>query len=263
MQKQDITRYIIVFFITLAVFVTAGALSGFFNGKKLSEVKRIQDKISIDILAAETQFQLLQELSCKDVSQSSLSGELNELAEKITYSENNISDKQQVSELKRYYGLLQIKDYLLAQKLKEKCKIIIEPIFYFYTTAENCTECVKQSIILTKLREKYPELRVYSFDFTSDLAPLHSLIKIFKISDTKLPAMVINDEVYTGVKTEEEIEKLVPEVVEAKKKQDEEKAKLEAQKKEQAEVWYKNTQEGVFISGVDNFTLLKCFTLIK
>lgn len=230
MNKQDITRYIIVFFITLAVFITAGALSGFFNGKKLSEVKRIQDKISIDILAAETQFQLLQELSCKDVSQSSLSSELNELAEKITYSEHNIDNKEQVAELKRYYGLLQIKDYLLAQKLREKCKIIVEPIFYFYTTAENCTECVKQSLVLTQLRTKYPELRVYSFDFTSDLAPLDSLIKIFKISDTKLPALVVKDEVYTGYKNEEEIEKLIPEVVLAKKKLEDEKAKIEQEK---------------------------------
>jgi hypothetical protein len=230
MNKQDITRYIIVFFITLAVFITAGALSGFFNGKKLSEVKRIQDKISIDILAAETQFQLLQELSCKDVSQSSLSSELNELAEKITYSEHNIDNKEQVAELKRYYGLLQIKDYLLAQKLREKCKIIVEPIFYFYTTAENCTECVKQSLVLTQLRTKYPELRVYSFDFTSDLAPLDSLIKIFKISDTKLPALVVKDEVYTGYKNEEEIEKLIPEVVLAKKKLEAEKAKIEQEK---------------------------------
>ncbi len=234
MPKQDITRYVIVFFITLAVFVTAAALSGFLNGRKLSEVKKIQDKISIDILATETQFQLLQELSCKDVSQSTLSQELNELAEKITYSENNIDNKEQVAELKRYYGLLQIKDYLLVKQLKEKCKIVVEPIFYFYTTAENCTECVKQSIVLTKLRQKYPELRVYSFDFTSDLSPLHSLIKIFKISDTKLPALVVKDEVYTGYKTEEEVEKLIPDIVTAKEKEDAEKAKQEAEVKAQA-----------------------------
>ncbi len=231
MQKQDVTRYIIVFFITAAVFVTAVALSGFFNGKKVAEVKQIQDKISIDILAAETQFQLLQELSCRDVSQSTLSQELNDLAEKITYSENNISNKEQVSELKRYYGLLQIKDYLLAQKLREKCKIIVEPIFYFYTTAENCTECVKQSLVLTKLRQKYPELRVYSFDFTSDLSPLKSLIKIFKISETKLPALVVKDEVYTGYHSEDEVELLIPDIVAAKKKLDDEKLKEEKQQK--------------------------------
>lgn len=210
MNKQDITRYIIVFLITVAIFITAGSLSRFFNNKKVAEVKRIQDKMSIDILSAETQFQLLQELSCKDVSQSTLSSELNELAEKITYSESNLKNNSDILELKRYYSLLQIKDYLLVQKIKQKCKIKVEPIFYFYTTAENCTECVKQSLVLTELREKYPELRVYAFDFNTDLSALRSLIKIFKISDTKLPAVVVNEEVYTGFKKTEELELLLP-----------------------------------------------------
>lgn len=211
MNKQDITRYIIVFLITVAIFITAGSLSRFFNNRKIAEVKSIQDKISIDILSSETQFQLLQELSCKDVSQSTLSSELNELAEKITYSETNLKNNSDILELKRYYSLLQIKDYLLVQKIKQKCKIKVEPIFYFYTTAENCTECVKQSLVLTELREKYPELRVYAFDFNTDLSALQSLIKIFKISDTKLPAVVVNEEVYTGFKKTEELELLLPE----------------------------------------------------
>ena len=210
MNKQDITRYIIVFLITVAIFITAGSLSKFFNNRKIAEVKSIQDKISIDILSSETQFQLLQELSCKDVSQSTLSSELNELAEKITYSESNLKNNSDILELKRYYSLLQIKDYLLVQKIKQKCKIKVEPIFYFYTTAENCTECVKQSLVLTELRTKYPELRVYAFDFNTDLSALQSLIKIFKISDTKLPAVVVNEEVYTGFKKTEELELLLP-----------------------------------------------------
>ncbi len=226
MKKQDISRYFIVFFITLAVFITAGTLSSFFNQRKINEVKKIQDKISIDILSNETQFQLLQELSCRDVSKSTLSKELNELADKITYSEANIKNQEDVNELKRYYGILQIKDYLLSKKLKEKCKINTELIFYFYTTKENCTECDKQSIVLTQLRQKYPDLRVYSFDYSSSLSALQTLINIFKISDTALPALVINEDTYTGFKSAEEIEKLLPALVLEKKKQDAEKAKL-------------------------------------
>lgn len=223
-NKQDRNRYIIVFFITLAVFVSAGTLSNFFNQRKINEVKKIQDKISIDIISTETQFQLLQELSCKDVSKSTLSKELNELAAKIEYSEANI-DTEEVNELKKYYGILQIKDYLLAKKLKEKCRIKTESIFFFYTTRENCTECDKQAFVLTELRNKYPELRVYNFDYNSTLSALHSLIKIFKISDTQLPALVIDEETYTGFKSEEEIEKLLPALVAEKKKQDEADAK--------------------------------------
>jgi hypothetical protein len=219
LTKYDSRRYIIVFFITLAIFLTAAALSNFFSNKKVEQVKKIQDKMSIDILSIETQFQLLQELSCRDVKESTLSSELNDLAEKISYSEENLKNKKEVSEMKRYYSLLQIKDYLLSQKLKEKCKLPVESIFYFYTTAENCTECVKQGLVLTELRESYPDLRIYSFDFSTNLSALDSLKKIFKISDTKLPAIIINDEVYTGFKKLDDLEKLLPESILGAKKQ--------------------------------------------
>src|SRR5574343_579744 len=102
MQRKDIIRYITVFLITLTLFLTATWLSSFLNSQKLGEVKAIQDKISIDILSSETQFQLLQELSCRDVSATSLSTELNDLAEKISFSEQNIKNQDQVIELKKY-----------------------------------------------------------------------------------------------------------------------------------------------------------------
>lgn len=220
MKKQDVLRYIIVFFITLTIFIIAGSLSSFLNNRKLSEIKKIQDKISIDILSSETQFQLLKEVSCKDFTPS-LSDELNELSKKIDYSENNIKSKEEVTELKRYYSLLQIKDSLLVQKMKEQCSVLAEPIFYFYTTAENCTECQKQSDVLTRLREEYPDIRVYSFDYSLNLSALKSLIKIFKIEDTKLPALIIRDKVYTGFQSIEIIEQKIPELVEARKKEQE------------------------------------------
>ncbi len=216
MQKQDIKRYIVVFVITLALFVTTMALSSFLSGRKLENIKSIQDTVAIDIMSSETQFQLLQELSCKDVAANTLSDTLNELADKIAYSEQNIRNKDQVTELKRYYSLLEIKDYLLMQKIKAKCGSTVVPIFYFYTTAENCSECIKQSAVLTEMRREYPELRIYSFDYNLDLTALQSLIKIFKVEDTKLPALVMNEKLYTGFSSQEDIEKSLPEIVKMK-----------------------------------------------
>ena len=43
------------------------------NDRKLSNIKNIQDRVSIDLMSSETQFQLLQGFSCKDVSLSTLS----------------------------------------------------------------------------------------------------------------------------------------------------------------------------------------------
>ena len=213
-MKNDWSKYIIVLFITTALFAIAAGLSNFFSDKKVENMRTIQNKLATDILSSETQFSLLSELSCEqDTENDNLSSELNELANKINDSESNLKGNTDVVELKRYYSILEIKDYLLTKKINQKCKGSLVPLLYFYTTANNCTECIKQGYVLTELREKYPGLRVYSFDYSLDLSALKALIKIYKISDTKLPAIVINEHTYTGFKTIEDVEKIEPAIV--------------------------------------------------
>ncbi len=207
---MDSKRYIIVFFITLGIFSAAFWVSNFFSDQKIQQIKSIQDQISIDILSSETQFSLLQELSCKDVSNTALSKELGTLADKIEYSEKNIGNSEEISDLKKFYSLLQIKDYLLMKKITERCKMDSVFVLYFYTTESNCAECTKQGYVLTALREKYPEFRVYSFDYNIDLSAVKTLISIYDVEDTKLPAMVINGKLVTGFKNVEEVEKMLP-----------------------------------------------------
>ncbi len=210
-MKNDWKKYIIVLFITLGLFATAGGLSNFFADKKVQEMRDIQNKIATDILSSETQFALLSELACdEDEGGENLSEELNDLSAKIEYSERNLKGNESVVELKRYYSILEIKDYLLTKKINQKCGQKYIPILYFYTTADNCTECTKQGYVLTELRNKYPNLRVYSFDYNLDLSALRALLHIYKIEDTKLPAMVINGKKVTGFHTAEEIEKINP-----------------------------------------------------
>lgn len=212
MQQKDWVRYIVVLLITLTIFLSAIWLSSFVNDRKLSDIKNVQDKVSIDIMSSETQFQLLQGFSCKDVSASTLSSELNNLAEKISYSEQNIKKQDEVKDLKKYYTLLQIKDYLIMQKIKEKCNVPVVPVFYFYTTSDKCENCVKESAVLSKLRDEYPELRVYSFDYNLEVSPLQTLIRIFKVDDHNLPAIYMNDKLYTGFKDENDIKEALPEL---------------------------------------------------
>lgn len=225
MQKRDIFRYIIVLLITLTLFLSAIWLSSFLSDKKLNDIKSIQDKIAIDISSSETEFQLLQGVSCKDVSASTLSSELNNLAEKISYSEQNLHKQDDVIELKKYYSLLEIKDWLLMQQIQNKCHVPVIPIFYFYTTSENCSNCVKQSAVLSELRDKYPELRVYSFDYNLKLSALQTLIKLFKVDDHTLPSIYMNDQLYTGFQSEEDIKDALPDLIKY------EKARLELEAK--------------------------------
>lgn len=208
-QYLDWKRYVVVFFITLALFLTAVYISDYFGNKKINELKTIQDKISIDILSSETQFSLLSELSCKNVSDSVLSGELAELGHKIEWGQKNIGSIDELTYLKKYYSLLEIKDYLLMKKVSARCGKKAAFVLYFYTTAENCTECEKEAIVLSTLREKYPELRVYSFDFSTDLSAVRAMLDIYKIEDTKLPALVIDDNLFTGYRTIEELDNTI------------------------------------------------------
>ena len=211
MQQLDWKKYLIVFFITLGLFLTAIYISNYFGDKKIDQLKLIQDKISIDILSSETQFSLLSELSCSNVSDSMLSGELADLGSRLEWGQKNLGSTEEVTYLKKYYSLLEIKDYLLMKKVSERCGKKSAFILYFYTTAENCSVCEKESLVLSSLRDKYPELRVYSFDYSTDLSAVKAMISIYKIEDTKLPALVINDIVLTGFNSIESLESKIKE----------------------------------------------------
>ncbi len=224
-EKNDWKKYIIVFFITLFIFATAFYFSNKLNQDKLEEIRKIEDTISIDILSLETQFDLFEELSCENITDSILSKELNDLASKIEYGEKNFDLDGELLSLKKYYSLLQIKDFLLMQKATERCNLNIESIIYFYGR-EDCEECGKQGYILTDLRQDYPELRVYSFDYYMDLSAIEALKSIYNI-DQNLPALIINGRVYKGFKSREDIETIMPELVKIKEKREAEKKALE------------------------------------
>src|SRR3989338_6767607 len=104
-------NYFIAFVITAAIFATALYASNYFNNRRIVEIRTTQDNISIDILSLETQFELLAEHSCKDISENSvLSKEIRPLADRLSYLEAQSSvDEGELLRLKRYYSLFQIK----------------------------------------------------------------------------------------------------------------------------------------------------------
>lgn len=213
-KKNDWAKYLIVLVLTLGLFAVAAGLSNFFTNKKVDDMRATQDTLETDILSSETEFSLLSELSCQqDDGSEDLSNELSDMEQKIQYSEDNFKDNASVIQLKRYYTILEIKDYILTKQINQRCGQTRIPILYFYTTADNCTECTKQGFALTELREKYPDLRVYSFDYNIDLSALTALLKIYKIDDKDLPAIVIDDDKYTGFQSVESIEKAYPDII--------------------------------------------------
>jgi len=212
MKTPDWKKYLFTFVITGIIFITAFYFNNYFNEKRLLEIKSIQDSISTDILSSETQFSLLSELSCKDLGSSILSQELNHLAEKIEYSEKNIGlDNREVMQLKKFYSLLEIKDYLLMKKVSERCGKKFVFVLYFYADAKSCPDCQKTAYVLTYLREKYPQLRVYSFDYNIDVSAVKTLINVLKVKN-ELPAIVLDDKVINGFQARDLMEAALKEV---------------------------------------------------
>src|SRR3990167_4287268 len=105
-------KYAYTFLITAVIFATAILASNYFSQKKMNEIKNIESRIAVDILSSETQFSLLSELSCREIDKSFLSSELSVLGDKLSYTESNRgSEDAEVVNLKKYYSLLQIKDF--------------------------------------------------------------------------------------------------------------------------------------------------------
>jgi glutaredoxin len=207
------TKYILALIITGAIFIIAIMVSNYFNEKKLESVQHIENRIAIDILSSETQFDLIRSSSCTLISTNILSTELNDLSERLAYMEQNRSrDDEELLHLKRQYSLLEIKDYLLMQRLETQCGMKSISLLYFYSNKEGvCEDCEKTGYILTYLREKYPDLRVYSFDYDLELSALQTLININKIENT-LPAVVIGNKVHYGLTSLEAFEKAMPQL---------------------------------------------------
>ncbi len=229
-QPIDWKTYIISFLITALIFGAAFGIINLLDSKKEADVKNIQDQISLDILSSETQFDLMQEINCKNVDNSVLSQEINSLATKLSYMEenNNGTLNPELIYLKKYYSLLQIKDYILMQRLSGKCEFKPISVLYFYGNKDTCPECVDMGYVLTELRRNYPEIRIYSFDTNLQLSALNTLRSINNISEKKLPSVIIGEQTITGIRTYEEMKKLIPEIKELDKKHTEEEKKSKA-----------------------------------
>ena len=206
--------YVIAFLITAIIFATAFYASSYFNSQRITDVRATQDDISTDILSLETQFDLLQQHSCTNISESTiLPSELQTLANRLSYLEaQGSSNAPEVTRLKRLYSLLEIKDYLLMQQIAAKCNLKPVFILYFYSNKGDCTtDCEKQGYALTSLAETYPQLRIYSFDYNLDVSALQTLISIDNITNNP-PALYINGKAYYGFHDVNAIHEILPQL---------------------------------------------------
>ncbi len=207
-----VTRNVLIaLFITVALTGTVAYTVNYLNKARVAELSTIEDQISIETLSLDTQFSLLEATPCDSAASSTtLTGELADLGSRLSYAEDHLgNDNPQVIRLRQRYSLLEIRDYLITKRLAAACGTKPVTVLYFYSNAGDCADCDKAGYALSYLRNTYPSLRVYSFDYNLDLGALKTLIALTKVKPS-LPAFVINGKQFYGFTSLEELEKQFP-----------------------------------------------------
>jgi len=187
--------YIFTFIATIAIFIVAISASTFITRTKTDQLKADEDRIAINILSLETEFDLLNDSSCKTFNRESLRKELDSLSSRLLFLESQVGyNNPEVFRLKRYYSLLQIKDYLLTKKMSAECNLDTVFILYFYAN-KDCPDCQTQEYLLRAIRNLYPEVEIYNFDYELDLSAVQTLITLHNIPGAP-PVMDINGKAY-------------------------------------------------------------------
>lgn len=199
--------------ITIAIIGTIVAAIRHLDRQRIAELDAIQAQLATDTLSVETQFALLENAPCADLSVGTeLTREVSSLGDRLGLAESRLgSDNAEVVRLKKQYTLLQIRDYLLTQRIAETCDIEPVTALYFYSNVPGtCESCDRASYALSYLRQTYPQLRVYSFDYNLDLGALKTLIAVEKVNND-FPAFVIEGKRSYGFTDLETFQELFPE----------------------------------------------------
>ena len=207
---MGIKKYIYAFIITLLILFLGVYLINTITNKKIETVRSIETDIAINILSAETQFALLSELECKDIAKNTLSSKIAELAKKLESMELNTStNNSELLQLKKYYFLLEIKDFILMQRIAKKCDENLHYILYFYSNSGNCDECKKQGKEIRHFVRDRKDVRVYSFDYDLKLSATETLKNVYQVN-TPLPAVVVDGKVFNKLLKKSDLEDLLP-----------------------------------------------------
>jgi hypothetical protein len=216
-KKLDWKKHILIFFITLLIFSSGFFLSNFFFEKRIVQIRDLQQDLTIDILSLETQFSILTQIPCEKLNEVDLTQQLSDVSQKLTSIGHGLGQQNpDFLRFKKYYSILETRYLLLLEKAAKECNSDLVSAIYFYSDEKKCPECENQSYVLSYLAEKYPFLRIYSFDYNLSLSVIQSLKSIYSLKNN-LPITIINDKVYYGFQGKKNLEEILNQYIDLKK----------------------------------------------
>lgn len=195
MRPVNTKLYIAAFVFTAIIFAGAVVASSYLNQRKTDELKAEEDQITVAILSSETQVDLLKSDSCESYNDTTLRSSLNNLATQLNYMESQVGDSDpDVFRLKRYFALLEVRDYLLENQMSNECQTGITPILYFYSD-QNCSQCQTEGYIVGALEQQYSSIQTFTFDYNLDMTAVKNAIRLPPLPPVP-PLFIISGKAY-------------------------------------------------------------------
>ena len=214
-NKVNKSKYIIALILTLIIF-SLGLLIGYgITGIRLKYTTDIEkeQRLAYDSLQVQALYisSLLGRGDCAALSKTLQKNidDVEKTAQKLEDFIKDTNSKADYLTLKRQYVISQIRYWLLAQETNRLCDKDSVSILYFYSVDPECSKCTTQGVILSYLKDVLKDkLLVFSLDANFVEEPLISLINNnYEIMET--PSIVLNEKVYPGLITKEELLKLL------------------------------------------------------
>lgn len=202
-------RYLLAFLLTASVFALGIFLGIIMSDYKITKIYDYERELMTNFLVQDIQSDLMEEDPCNFVSTGLASQELFRVGDRLDALEKDLGkDDEQVIGLKKYYNLIEIRDYLFYKKVNEEChKDFVLNLFFYSNDQKKCEKCEDQGFVLSYVRTKNDKIRTYSFDVDLGLPAIDYLTKFYKIND--VPSVVFNEDVYYGFLDTEKVEEIV------------------------------------------------------
>jgi len=199
-------KYLLAFILTLLIF-SGGIMIGIvFENARLSSAEQItlQEKVSLRSLQLQQNYIESGITDCKTLN-TILENNINELGKKvgviIEYEKKALFNPEEFNLQLQDYFLTEIQFYFLAKEINTKCPLNNVKILYFYDENKDDT----QGDILAYLKKRFGgKLLIFSLNSQFPQEPMiGTLLTYYNI--TQYPAMAIEEKVYQGHRTTEQL----------------------------------------------------------
>lgn len=212
MRELSKNKYLIAGIATFLLFGLGLALGVLLSGQRIDYSSEQIQQQQLELDSLQMQYQFINSLDFKNnCAAITKTFEVNvksliNLGNKIEkYSSDVNFDADEFNSLKREYTLAQLRYWFLTKKAKEACGTDVVSVIYFYSNEADCFSCSTQSRILTHLKGIFEnKLLIFSFDGSFENEPMIPIMEE-SYNITSYPSLVIDDDVFQGLSTEQDL----------------------------------------------------------